>query len=186
MDPRFAKALLLEAALRCNKVLKTPLPSVRLKDAGTIPYTYVIWVHYQDFLSMFAGREELFREIHYGLKQAGIQVAPDTHEIHSRRAEPMNIELPTVLLALKGLDVANILTDSEIEQIASMSLQHSFEAGTVLMREGDTATAFDIIATGMVESSIKTNKGTTKTIDQLKPGQYFGIASMITDRKSVV
>ena len=184
VDPRFAKALLLEAALRCEKILKKPLPSVRLKDVSTIPYTYMVWVHYKDFLSMFAGREELFREIHYGLKQAGIQVAPDTHEIHSRRAETMNIELPTVLLALKGLDVANILTDSEIEQMAAMSQHHSFEAGTVIMQEGDAATAFDIIATGMVESSIKTNKGATKVIDQLKPGQYFGISSMVTDNPS--
>ena len=133
---------------------------------------------------MFAGREELFREIHYGLKQAGIQVAPDTHEIHSRRAETMNIELPTVLLALKGLDVANILTDSEIEQMAAMSQHHSFEAGTVIMHEGDATTAFDIVATGVVESSIKTNKGATKVIDQLKPGQYFGISSMVTDNPS--
>ena len=184
VDPRFAKALLLEAALRCDKILKKPQPSVRLKDASTVPYTYMVWVHYQDFRTMFAGREELFREIHYGLKQAGIQVAPDTHEIHSRRAEAVSIELPTILLALKGLDVANILTDSEIEEMANMSQHHSFEAGTVIMQEDETATAFDIIATGIVESSIKTNKGTTKVIDQLKPGQYFGISSMVTDSPS--
>ena len=184
VDPRFAKALLLEAVLRCEKILKKPLPSVRLKDVSTIPYTYMVWVHYKDFLSMFAGREELFREIHYGLKQAGIQVAPETHEIHSRRAETMNIELPTVLLALKGLDVANILTDSEIEQMAAMSQHHSFESGTVIMREGEAATAFDIVATGVVETSIKTNKGATKVIDQLNPGQYYGISSMVTDNPS--
>ncbi|MEP3629598.1 MAG: mechanosensitive ion channel family protein [Hyphomicrobiales bacterium] len=184
VDPRFAKALLLEAALRCSKVMKSPLPVVRLKDATTIPYTYMVWVHYKDFLTMFAGREELFREIHYGLKQAGIQVAPDTHEIHSRRAETMNIELPSVLLALKGLDVANILTDREVEQMASMSQHHSFEAGTVILPEGDTATSFDILSTGIIESSIQTNKGVSKTVDRLKPGQYFGIASMITDNPS--
>ena len=184
VDPRFAKVLLLEAALRCKKVLKHPLPSVRLIDASTIPYTYMVWVHFKNFRSMFSGREELFREIHYGLKQAGIQVASDTHEIHTRRAEVMAIELPTVLLALKGLDIANVMTDAELEQIANMSEHHSLEAGSVLLKEGEIANAFDIISTGIVESSIVTKQGSSKVIDRLNPGQYFGITSMIIDNPS--
>ena len=79
VDPRFIKALLLEAALRCDKTLKTPLPTVRLVSAATIPYTYMVWVHFKNYPQMFVGREELFREIHYSLKEVGIQVAPDIH-----------------------------------------------------------------------------------------------------------
>ena len=72
MDPRLAKALLLEAALKCQNVLKNPLPVVRITDASTIPYTYMVWVHFRNYPAMFAGREELFREVHYALKSAGI------------------------------------------------------------------------------------------------------------------
>ncbi|MGI9351795.1 MAG: mechanosensitive ion channel domain-containing protein [Rhizobiaceae bacterium] len=184
LDPRFAKALLLEAALRCNNTLKKPLPSVRLVDASTVPYTYMIWVHFKNFPAMFAGREELFREIHYGLKMAGVHVVPDAHEIHTRRAEVMSVEPPTTLLALKSLDVANVLNESELEHLAQMSRYHTADAGSVLLKEGDIANTFDIITAGIVESSLTTKSGATKVVDQLKPGQYFGITSMIIDNPS--
>jgi small-conductance mechanosensitive channel len=186
VDPRFAKALLLEAVLRCDKVLKHPLPVVRLMDASTVPYTYMIWVHFPNYPAMFAGREELHREVHYVLSRAGVQTAPDIHEIHARKAEIPRVEPPTTLLALKGLDVASSLTEEELEKIASMSQHFIFDAGTVLLHEGATANAFDVIINGIVESSITLPNGSRKSIERLSPGQYFGITSMITTVPSVL
>ena len=68
--------------------------------------------------------------------------------------------------------------------MASMSQRHSFDADTVLLEEGDVASAFDIIITGVVELSIKTKQGTFKSVDRLKAGQYFGMTSMVTDNPS--
>jgi small-conductance mechanosensitive channel len=186
VDPRFANALLLEAALRCDKVLKHPLPLVRLMDASTVPYTYMIWVHFPNYPAMFAGREELHREVHYALNRAGIQAAPEIHEIHARKAEIPRAEPPTTLLALKGLDIASSLTEEELEKIASMSQHFVFDAGTILLREGATANAFDVIINGIVESSITLPNGSRKSIERLSPGQYFGITSMITTDPSTL
>ena len=186
VDPRFAKALLLEAALRCDKVLKHPLPVVRLLDASTIPYTYMVWVHFPNYPAMFAGREELHREVHYSLSRAGIQAAPEIHEIHARKADILRVEPPTTLLALKGLDVASSLTEEELEKIASMSQHFVFDAGTILIREGAIADAFDVIINGMVESSITLPSGSRKFVERLSPGQYFGITSMITAHPSIL
>jgi small-conductance mechanosensitive channel len=186
VDPRFANALLLEAALRCDKVLKHPLPLVRLMDASTVPYTYMIWVHFPNYPAMFAGREELHREVHYALNRAGIQAAPEIHEIHARKAEIPRAEPPTTLLALKGLDIASSLTEEELEKIASMSQHFVFDAGTILLREGATANAFDVIINGIVEPSITLPNGSRKSIERLSPGQYFGITSMITTDPSTL
>jgi len=184
VDPRLAKALLLEAALSCEKVLRNPLPIIRLADASTVPYTYMVWVHFPNYPAMFAGREELHREVHYALNRAGIQIAPEVYEIHTRKAQIPRVEPPTVLLALKGLDIASSLTEEELEKIASMSQHFIFDAGTVLIGEGTIADAFDIIVNGIVESSITLPEGTRKVVDRLSPGQYFGITSMITSAPS--
>jgi len=181
VDPRLAKALLLEAALRCDRVLKKPLPVVRLIDATTVPYVYLIWVHFPSYRSMFAGREQLLREIHYTLKNAGVQVAPQIQELHTRRAEVMNVEPPTTLLALKSLDIASSLTDAELEHLVKASERHTYDAGTVLTAEGECSKAFNIILHGIVETSVKTASGTSKIIDELKPGQYYGLYAMIVD-----
>ena len=186
VDPRFAKALLLEAALRCEKVLRHPLPVVRLLDASTVPYTYMVWVHFPNYPAMFAGREELYREVHYALNRAGVKVAPEIHEIHTRKAEIAKVEPPTTLLALKGLDIANSLNDEELEKIATMSQHFVIDAGTVLIREDAIADAFDIIISGIVESSTTLSQGSRKIVERLSPGQYFGITSMITNNPSVL
>jgi len=186
VDPRFAKALLLEAALRCDKVLKHPLPVVRLIDASTVPYTYMVWVHFPNYPSMFVGREELYREVHYALTRAGVQTAPEIHEIHARKAEVPRAEPPTTLLALKGLDIASSLSEEELEKLATMSQHFVFDAGTVLLREGATAEAFDVLINGIVESSITLSRGSRKVVERLSPGQYFGITSMITTHPSIL
>ena len=186
VDPRFAKALLLEAALRCDKVLKQPLPVVRLIDASTVPYTYMVWVHFPNYPAMFAGREELYREVHYALNRAGVQAAPEVQEIHARKAEIPKVEPPTTLLALKGLDIASSLTEEELEKIASMSQHFIFDTGTILLHEGAVANAFEVIINGIVESSITLPNGSRKSIERLSPGQYFGITSMITNDPSTL
>lgn len=185
VDPRFAKALLLEAALRCENVQKHPLPIVRLSNASTIPYTYMVWVHFSNYPAMFAGREELFREIHYALKSAGIQIAPEAHEVRARKAQVTKAQPPTVLLALKGLDLGDRFTDEELEQIAAASRHLAFDPDSVILDQGDVADAFDIIVSGVVESSLQLADGSWKIVERLTPGQYFGITSMMTSDPSI-
>ncbi len=184
IDPRMAKALLLEAALRCSNVLRDPLPVVRLNDASTVPYTYMVWVHFRNYPAMFAGREELFREVHYALKSAGIQIAPDIKEWHIRRATVSQAEPPNILLALKGLDVTHEWSDEELEQIAAASRYLTFDAGTVILPEGRVADAVDVVFTGVVQSSVVLTDGSEKPVEQLCPGEYFGITSMTTAEPS--
>ncbi len=184
VDPRFAKALLLEAALRCENVLRNPLPVVRLSNASTIPYTYMVWVHFSSYPAMFAGREELFREVHYALKSAGIQIAPEAHEVHARKAQVTSAQPPTIRLALKGLDVAARFTEEELEEVAAASRHLMFDAGTVILDQGNVADAFEIIVNGVVESSLRVPGGSWKAVDRLSPGQYFGITSMMTSDPS--
>lgn len=179
VDPRLAQALLLEAALRCKKILKNPLPLVRLIDATTVPYTYMIWVHFPNYPSMFAGREELFYEIHYALKDVGAQVSPSINELHTRRADIMQVEPPTTLLALKMLDITKSLSEDELMQLAQMSSRQSFESGSVIVSEGEIASSIDVIVHGVVETSLMTKTGAQQSVDQLTSGQYFGLTSML-------
>ncbi|MDF2233155.1 mechanosensitive ion channel family protein [Albimonas sp. CAU 1670] len=47
-DPALVKQILKAAAMNCPGILSNPAPSARLKDGGTIPYTYYLWVYFPD------------------------------------------------------------------------------------------------------------------------------------------
>lgn len=83
-DPQDVKTLLEQAAVHCEAILKEPAPVARLMDGTSNPYTYMVWVHFPNYPTMFAGREQLYREIHRRLKSEGLQISADIHEIRSR------------------------------------------------------------------------------------------------------
>jgi len=184
VDPRLAQALLLEAALKCSKVLRHPLPVVRLMDATTVPYTYMIWVTFPNYISMFAGREQLFQEIHYALKDFGAQVSPDITEMHTRQVGAVEVEPPTTRLALKMLDITKSLSDDELEELADHSRRKTIEAGTVILEENEIAETIDVVVHGAVEASVALKDGPSKVVDQLRAGEYFGLTSIFLDKPS--
>jgi small-conductance mechanosensitive channel len=185
VDPRFAKELLLEAVLNCKTVLKKPAPIVRLTDASTLPYTYMVWVAFTNYPAMFRGREELYREIHYVLQRAGVTASPDIHEWRSRRATIPTTEPPTIQLALRSLELFHSLTDEAIEQVAQASHQVRYDAGSTILLEGDCRDALDIVASGIVDSLVVLPSGELLKVGEFTAGQYFGLITMFTDQPSI-
>lgn len=180
VSPRFACALLLDAAMRCDSVLKFPNPVIRLADASKMPYSYMVWVHLRNYPSMFRAREELYREIHLGLQEAGIDVAPTVTEMRTRRAAASRAEPPTVALALRGLDIAAALNEEELNRLASRSVYEYFDVGDQILAEGGSSDAFYVIIGGLVDSAVRLPDGASKVIETLGPGKHFGIAEMLT------
>lgn len=185
VDPRLAKELLLEAVYNCKHNLKYPAPVVRLIDASSLPYTYMVWVHFANYPAMFRGREELYREIHYVLARAGVTPAVEVQEWRTRRATIPTVEPSTIQLALKSLDIFSSLNEAEINEIAQASCQLHFDAGSTIVLEGDSSDALDIITSGLVESRIRLPNGDQMLVNELVAGQYFGLISMLTDHPSL-
>ena len=184
VDPRFAKALVLEAAIRCEHVIKTPSPSVRLKDSGTVPYTYMVWLHFRSYVDMFAGREEFYREMHDVLKNAGFQAAPDVQEVHMRRSEAVNVEPPSVQSALSNLDFTTSLSEEEITDMVQNCQVETYDAGSLVIADKEVAKQVYVILNGVIATSVSDANGQSRSIDQLTPGDYFGLASMLTGEPS--
>jgi len=179
IDPRFASALLLDAAMRCESVLKFPNPIVRLADASSVPYSYMVWVHLRGYPLVFRAREELFREIHQGLQEAGIEVAPQVQELRTRRARVVSSELPTIKLALRSLDFAGHLTDAEITLLSANGEYRYFDMGQPLLAEGAVSDAVYVIAGGLVDVAVNLPGGSRKVLETLGPGNHFGITAML-------
>jgi small-conductance mechanosensitive channel/CRP-like cAMP-binding protein len=184
VDPRYVKTLLLEAALSCENVMKMPLPVVRLSNALTIPYTYMVWVHFQNYPAMFFGREELFQEVHFALRRANIQISAEANELYLRKASVPDAKMPSIRLAIKSLDLEGRLTDDDLDEIAERSRYIIVKSGKVILEQGAVAESFDVISSGIVEASLEVTNGVWKSLEQLQTGDVFGIISMMTSEPS--
>jgi small-conductance mechanosensitive channel len=84
-DPERVKSLLEEAPRQCEALLTRPAPVIRLADASSLPYRYSLWVHFDGYMSSFAGREELFSNIHKMFTESGIQVTTEVQDVRVER-----------------------------------------------------------------------------------------------------
>ncbi len=91
-DPERVKSLLGKAVQQCEAVLPRPAPVIRLADASSLPYRYSLWVHFDGYMSSFAGREELFSNIHKAFTDAGLEVATEVQDVRLERKRPASRE----------------------------------------------------------------------------------------------
>ncbi len=184
IDPRFAKTLLLDAALKCKKTLSSPPPAVRLVNSGTTPYKYMVWLHFETYPAMFAGREEFFRNLHYALRNAGIQSAPPVQDLRILRGVRPEADPPSIRHAMRGLDFTSLFNEEEIEALIERSYVELIDAGSTILAEGDVASSVDVILSGVIETSVSDTRGRQRTLRPLSSGEYFGLASMLMDAPS--
>jgi len=186
IEPQLAVRPLLEAAARCRLVLKRPAPVVRLADATTRPYTYMVYVHYPTFLGSFRGREELFRAIDENLRKSGARTAVGIQEINLGRTKPVTAEPPTLEAALRSVDLFRDLDNAQFAQLAEGSRYVTAEAGDVLMREGERVDAIQVLMIGVLEETLQLKDGREIVSQTLSPGASFGQISLTCSQPAIV
>lgn len=67
---------------------------IRLADASTLPYRYSFWVHFDCYMSSFAGKEELSLNIHRLLAEGGLQVTAEMRDIRLPGTSVSPLEAP--------------------------------------------------------------------------------------------
>ena len=86
-NPAQIKNLLEEAVKSTPGVLVRPAPAIRLADISNDPYHYSLWVHFENYMAMFAARDELFSNIHDLFKASGISVSPEVLDVRNGERE---------------------------------------------------------------------------------------------------
>jgi CRP-like cAMP-binding protein len=83
------------------------------------------------------------------------------------------------------MEFAHELSEQEMAQVVARSEYRYFNAGHLLLREGAVSDAFYVIAGGLVESAVLLPDGSRKVMETFGPGNYFGLAAMLTTEPSI-
>lgn len=81
---------------------------------------------------------------------------------------------------LKEFPLFADLTPNTLAEVADQMMVHEAQTGDVVIRQGDVGDLFYLIRSGSVDVLVNDGTG-DKKVAELKQGQYFGEAALITD-----
>jgi len=98
---------------------------------------------------------------------------PRIHALDKAALAQLATAAPRIAL-LRGLDIFAGASRPAIEELAASSVEQAVPAGTVIIREGDAADDFFVLADGAVEVTARGEKRTTRRLGRLTAPAYFG------------
>jgi len=177
---------LLQACLDTDSVLEDPAPVVRLWDMEHRPYKYMVYTHFNNYETFFKSKDQLLNNINNALAEEGISVSAKAVDVdyftHDQKRTPIHEYSNKELI--EKVKVFQLLDDNQRERLLEeMNIIH-YDSGEVILDEGDTNDALYIIASGKIKVTITAKDGATHIIERMRPGNYFGVMSLLAGEPS--
>jgi CRP-like cAMP-binding protein len=93
---------------------------------------------------------------------------------------PSTVEIVELLARVP---VFSTLQEGDLEQIAQLAVPRSFDAGQVVLREGDRSDSCYIVQTGRARAVHEHGDGRTITLATFGPGDIFGELALFEDER---
>ncbi len=187
VPPAEVKEVLREAALSAPGALDRPSVRVLLEsfDDHAITYFMRVWTRRTSNVSGFI--DGVNSRIWYQLKRHGIDIPFPIRTIHMHEAPDMEQQRQGKALRkaselFSGLDIFQELDDEVVRQLAASSQRKLFDAGEVLVREGEEGDSLFVVERGAVRVTKSDPEAEGKHVDLaiLEEGAFFGEMSLLT------
>jgi small-conductance mechanosensitive channel/CRP-like cAMP-binding protein len=185
MPPGEAKRALLDAVRRTPGVVENPAPEVlihKFEEAG-VTYRVRPWSKEQSRLSRL--QDSLFTRLWYRLQRDGVSLPYPvrTLRVHNQdrvdRAERNRRALRAETL-LAEVPLFADLPALQLRALAAFAHERRFDAGEVLVREGEGGSSLYLIAAGQVRVTKTAGAEETLELALLGAGEFFGERSLLT------
>jgi CRP-like cAMP-binding protein len=88
----------------------------------------------------------------------------------------------SIVLLLKKVDMLNGLSDSQLEKVAELCREQTFNADDIIFKENDKSSELYLIQDGLVEITLSVPEpGTEKSLVTLGNGQIFGEMALLDE-----
>jgi len=187
VPPAEVKEVLREAALSAPGALDRPTVRVLLEsfDDHAINYFMRVWTRRTSNVSGFI--DGVNSRIWYQLKRHGIDIPFPIRTIHMHEAPDMEQHrqgkaLRKAFELFSGLDIFQELDDEVVRQLAASSQRKLFDAGEVLVREGEEGDSLFVVERGAVRVTKSDPEAEGKHVDLaiLEEGAFLGEMSLLT------
>ena len=153
-------------------------PEILIVDFAASAITYRVRVWTSDFAVDMRVRDRVRSHIYYAFRRHGIGIPYPMQVQLTPDAAPAAAPDPAARARwLDGVELLASLAIEQREQLAGSSRPLLFEAGQVIMREGDSGASMFVLKRGEAKVSLRHTEG---AVAQLKDGAVFGEMSLLT------
>ncbi|MDB6157922.1 MAG: mechanosensitive ion channel protein [Gammaproteobacteria bacterium] len=179
LTPAAGCNLLKDVLLSGTHILRTPEPSVTIKDLSAEMIDYELAYSVADVSAVAEAQNELFDRVYRAAAAAGAKFSPRLGS-PPRPAildDKERLETPERLLA--GISLFSRLTAEEKAKLASQMQRKDYKPGEVIVSTGTILQALCIVSYGVLVGSTEAN-GRRIEVIRLAPGDYFGESGLLT------
>ena len=181
LTPATGCSLLKEVLLGSTHVLRTPEPTVNIKDLSAEMIDFELSYSVADVGAVDRAQNELFERVYRAVAVAGAKFAPrlGSAPSHADPAAEGESGIPERLLS--GVSLFSTLTAEEKAALASQMQRKDYKPGEVIVRTGTILEALCIVSYGVLVGSVEAN-GRKIEVIRLAPGDYFGEVGLLTGK----
>jgi small-conductance mechanosensitive channel/CRP-like cAMP-binding protein len=178
LTPAAGCNLLKEVLLGSTHILRTPEPTVTIKDLSAEMIDFELSYSVADVGAVDQAQNELFDRVFRAAAAAGAKFSP-RFAGSGKTTPPEKGEsgIPERLLA--GISLFSTLTAEEKAALASQMQRKDYKAGEVIVKKGTILQALCIVSYGVLVGSAEEN-GREIEVTRLAPGDYFGEVGLLT------
>ncbi len=177
--PSGGRVALQAALLSCNRILRTPVPTVVVRGLDAVAMEYEIQFFVSNVEEGPDAQTELFDLVFRHCASAGIRLAPPSGSpvpLALRVARPEAADMPRRLL--DHLSIFAPLSEEERVQLAPKMKRRIHKAGDILVKQGSVAQALFILSAGVLVAIQSAGTGEEEAM-RLAPGDSFGEAGLL-------
>jgi small-conductance mechanosensitive channel len=171
-----------EAVRECENVIRYMTPNVRIRNLGESAVEYEVKYWLVDY-SRYNDTDALVRQrIWYAFRRSGLTFAFPVRTVHIEQPAAQNgdgRDADTLAELLSAVDIFSPLTSTELGALASNARGRVFAPGETIIRAGDRGTSMFVVSRGSVDVRVDSN-GTSRTLNRLSPGEFFGEMGLFT------
>ena len=179
LTPAAGRRLLKEALLGSTHILRTPEPSVTIKDLSAEMIDFELSYSVADVSAVDLAQNELFDRVYRAAAAAGARFSPRLAGSPQRAAGEDAPVLGSAERLLAGISLFSTLTAEEQAALASQMKRREFKPGEVILGNGAISQALCIVGRGVLLASAEEN-GRLIEVARLARGDYFGEYGLLT------
>jgi small-conductance mechanosensitive channel/CRP-like cAMP-binding protein len=178
INPAAGCDLLQEVLLGSSHVLRSPAPTVSIKDMSAEMIDFELYYVVRDVAAVDDSRTELFDRVYRAATAAGMAFA--SRNAISASVAP-SVELSVADRLLANVSLFSTLTGEERGFLAAQMQRRTYGANEVVVSPGTVVQSLSIIAYGVLVATEEDNGSIVERL-RLTPGTYFGEVGLLTGK----